>query len=156
MRGLFDDQGNIDMTRGPADVGRTPSGVRWDKGADAPVSGLTPAARNASATGGQVASAKLGGRAKQLMLWFLDKGQLTIDEARVLLNVPVNCVTGPWNRCEKVGWIIGTGTYFTYQVKNRPIHREYHRLTDEGRRVAAALNDRKTGAVDLGQPGEFK
>jgi hypothetical protein len=138
MAGLFDEP-MVDMSRRPADIAEAPSGVRWDKDADAPVSGNTPAARNASATGAQVASTKLGGRAKQLMAWFADKGELTIDEARVLLNIPVNCVTGPWSKCEKVGWIEGTGRYYTYQAGGRTIHREYHRLTAEGQKVAEAL-----------------
>lgn len=146
MRGLFDEP-VIDaaLTRGPADIGQAPSGVTWNRDADAPVSGSTPAARHASATGGQAAAAKLGGRAKQLLLWFFDKQRLTLDEARILLNVPINCVTGPWNKCEKAGWIVGTGEFFSYQAGKRTIHREYHRLTDEGRAVAVEL-ERRAGA----------
>src|SRR5687768_10362908 len=94
--GGFNFDPDIDMTA-PA-IGQAPSGVRWDKGTDAPISGVTPAARNASATGAMAAAPKIGTRVRQLLLWLLEKDRLTLDEARTLLNLPVNCVTGPWRR----------------------------------------------------------
>jgi hypothetical protein len=136
----------IDMSRGPADGRTAPSGIRWDKDADAPVSGNTPAARQASATGAQMASKYRNSRAQQLLLFFYEKGRLTIAEAATLLNVKEGSVTGPWNKLEHtLGWIKGTGDYFTWHssVTRKPVRREYHVLTAEGRSAAIALKHRR-------------
>ena len=141
--GLFDDPAiDVGLTRGPADVGEAPSGVQW-RDVDVPRRGCTPAAKNASATGAMAAAPKAATRAKGLMWWFLEKKRLTIAEAATLMNEQEKCVTGPWNRLEhKLGWIRGTGQYFTYRnAAGRPIRREYHELTDEGRKVALEMRD---------------
>lgn len=141
MAGLFDEPDlDVTLTRDPADIGKTPGGVEW-RDVDAPRRGNTPAAKNASATGAMAAAPKAAGRTKGLMLWFLEKRRLTIAEAATLLNQPEKCVTGPWNRIEhKLGWIEGTGEYFTYRnAAGRPIRREYHRLTQAGEQVARAM-----------------
>ncbi len=144
---LLDFDDDVNIHRSPVADGRTaPSGIAWDKTVDAPIGGVTPAARNASATGAMATAPKMSGRAKSLVLWFHDKGRLTLDEARTLLNLPVNCVTGPWRRLEQLGWIVGTGEYFTYRsALGRPIRREYHQLTFEGQQVAIELT-RQRGA----------
>jgi hypothetical protein len=144
---LFNFDDDVNIHRSPIADGRTtPSGIAWDKTTDAPISGATPAARNASATGAMAAAPKMSGRAKSLVLWFHDKGRLTLDEARTLLSLPVNCVTGPWRRIEQLGWIVGTGEYFTYtSTLGRPIRREYHRLTPEGQHVARELTRQREG-----------
>ena len=136
----------VDMARGPVD-GQAPSGVRWDKNADAPTGGRTPAARQASATGAMAAAPKVGARIKQLLLWFLTKERLTIAEAGVLLEVQEKCVTGPWNKLEHtLGWIEGTREYFTYTTAGgRTVRREWHRLTETGLGVARELARQKGG-----------
>lgn len=134
--GALNFEPDVDITA-PA-IGQAPSGVRWEK-VDAPISGNTPAARNASATGAMAAAPKAAPRVKQLLHWFLEKNRLTLDEARILLEIPVNCVTGPWSKAESAGWIEGTGEFFTYKAGRRTIHREWHRLTADGRAVALEL-----------------
>ena len=126
-----------DMSRGPVATGDAPSGVTWDKGTLAPVSGNTPAARHASATGAAAAAPRIKGRTKQLLAFFLSRPRVTLDDARQHLNIPINCVTGPWQRLDKLKWIEGTGQYFTYTTSGgRVIRREYHRVTAEGRSAA--------------------
>lgn len=112
----------------------------------APVSGNTPAARHASASGAMVASKYSGTRAQQIALWMLAKERLTITEAAVLLNTKEGNVCGPWSRLEHIGWITGTGEYFTWQSSGRSVHREYHRLTPDGRAAALELQRLKDGA----------
>lgn len=137
MSGLFGEP-EVNMKRGPVmGTGDAPSGVAWDKGGLAPVNGNTPAARHASATGAAAAAPRIHGRAKQLLALFLSRPRVTLDEARQHLNIPINCVTGPWQRLDKLGWIEGTGQYFTYTTSGgRVIRREYHRLTDAGQHQA--------------------
>lgn len=136
----FNFEPDVDMTR-PA-IGEAPSGVVWSK-PDAPIAtGRTAAARHASASGAMAAGPKMGGRAKQLLLWFLkaEHGRLTLDQARVLLEVPVNCVTGPWSRLEDLGWLEGTNEFRTYKTgSGRHVSQEYHRLTSAGRAIAEGL-----------------
>ncbi len=147
MSSLFGEP-KVDMTRGPvASSGASPSGVSWDKGSEAPISGSTPAARHASATGAMAATPHTGTRAKRLMQLFLSQGQLTIASAAELLGIKEGSVTGPWRRLERdLGWIEGTGTFYTYALANgRPIRREYHRLTAAGRAVAIDLGGQQGG-----------
>jgi hypothetical protein len=125
----------------------TPSGVTWTKDVDVPVSGITPAARNASASGAQAASTWRNTYAQQLLLFFYKKRRLTIAEAAVLLDIKEGSVTGPWNHLEhKLGWIKGTGEYHTYtETKSgKPVHREFHVLTPDGRAAAIALDFNKS------------
>lgn len=146
--GRFNFDSDVDMTRGPAD-GSTPSGIGWEKGTHVPTNGRTPAAKHASATGAMAAAAWRGTRAQALLLHFLAQGRLTIAEAAILLGCKEGSVTGPWNVLEhELGWIRGTGAYFTYALPPKPgqkagrtIHREYHELTPEGERKARALRE---------------
>ena len=141
--GAFNFDPDVDM-RQPA-IGQAPSGVIWAP-AEAPIAhGKTPAARHASATGAMAAAPKIAGRAKQLLVWFLkaDSGRLTLDQARVLLGVPVNCVTGPWSKLEALGWIEGLSEFLTYKTASgRQVSQEYHRLTVAGRAIALELQQR--------------
>jgi hypothetical protein len=141
----FDFDPVIDM--GSPAIGQAPSGVRWEKQTDAPANGSTPAARHASATGAAAAHAKVNTRIKRLLLFFLDSPRLTLDQARTLMELPVNCVTGPWNRLEhKLGWIRGTGEFEVIKsAAGRPIRREWHELTVSGRAIALELRRQKGG-----------
>jgi len=139
MSSLFGEP-KIDMTRGPVGDGQSPSGVNWDKASQAPVSGNTPAARHASATGAAAAAPRIHGRAQQLLRLFSERDRVTLDQAREHLDIPINCVTGPWQRLDKLGWIEGTATYHTYVTAGgRPVRREYHRITAAGRTAALGL-----------------
>lgn len=143
--GLFDEP-VIDMTAGP--TLQAPSGVTWSKDVEAPVSGVTPAARNASASGAQAASTWRNSYAQRLLLHFYKHPQkrLTIAEAAVLMGIKEGSITGPWNHLEhKLGWIVGTGENHTYTTASGlTVHREYHTLTAEGRSAAIALDFNKT------------
>lgn len=143
MSGLFGEP-KVDMSRGPVGTGDAPSGAAWSKDGMAPVSGTTPAARHASATGAMAASARIHGRSRSLLAHFASTPQVTLDAAREHLDIPINCVTGPWRRLEQLGWIEGTGTFETYTTSGgRVIRREYHRITAAGRDQAARVTRAK-------------
>lgn len=139
----------VDMTKGP--TLEAPSGMTWSKDVEAPVSGSTPAARHASASGAQAATHWRNSYAQQILLHLYrhrDK-RLTIAEAAVLLGVKEGSVTGPWNHLEhSLGWIEGTGEYFTHDQtrSGKPVRREYHRLTAAGKSAAIALEFQKSHA----------
>lgn len=136
MSGLFGEP-KIDMARGPVGAGESPSGVNWDKATEAPVSGNTPAARHASATGAAAAAPRIRGRKLLLLQLFLSQELMTLDQARKRMNLEVNHVTGPWASLDKEGLIEGTSTYLTrVSASGRPVRQEYHRLTAAGRIAA--------------------
>lgn len=146
--GTLNFEPDVDITA-PA-IGQAPSGVVWSKAGEAPIAhGRTRAARHASASGAMAAAPKIAGRAKQLLFWFLkaERGRLTLDQAKTLLEVPVNCVTGPWARLEDLGWLEGTNEFRTYRTSSgRQVSQEYHQLTNAGRAIAQELQAQRGGA----------
>lgn len=143
--GALNFEPDIDITA-PA-IGPAPSGVVWSKAGEAPIAaGRTRSARHASASGAMASAPKIAGRAKQLLFWFLkaDGGRLTLDQAKTLLEVPVNCVTGPWARLEDLGWLEGTNAFRTYKTSSgRQVSQEYHQLTAAGRAIAHELQQQR-------------
>lgn len=144
MSRLHFEDDRVDIRRGPVVDGQAPSGVTWDRASDAPVSGRTPAARHASATGSSVASRYRGSRTQDLLITFLRVGRLTIAEAADVLKVKEGSICGPWNQLEHTfGWIEGTRTYYTYRTSKGQVKREYHRLTPAGAAIAADLTAKR-------------
>ena len=151
QRGLFEVEVNPTAPPVSEPAQQSPSGIAWRKDSDVPVSGSTPAARHASATGAAVATAYSGTREQQLLVAFL-KGTLTIAAAAEALNIKEGSVCGPWSRLEKKGLIEGTKSYFTWESDSgAPVRREWHRLTAAGRQLAEGLSQdldaKRQGAV---------
>lgn len=151
---LFTFTPDVTPTASPVLDGRrgvSAGNVLWDKDADMPASGVTPAAKRASATGAMAAADWKATRIQQLLVVFLDaeRGELTIAEGAVAINQKEGNVCGPWNRMEhKLGWIEGTGRFYTWTTKKgRPIAAEYHRLTARGREIAQRLREQKQGGT---------
>lgn len=142
---LFNFETDVDMSRGPVDGRTAPSGVQWTPPPAAPVSGMTPAAAHASATGAMAAEPAQGTRIEHLLRAFLAHGRLTIAEAALRLDVKEGSICGPWRRLEhELGWIRGTGTFFVWTTKKgRRVRREYHELTDRGREMAEAQRHKR-------------
>lgn len=151
IEGRFNFEPEIDstLTKDPVLDGRrgvAPNHILWDRDADCPAQGTTPAAQRASATGAMAAADWRATRIQQLLIAFLDHGPaLTIAEAAVHMNVKEGSVCGPWNRAEhKLGWIEGTGRFYQWTTrKGRPVTAEYHRLTARGREMAEQLAQAK-------------
>ena len=111
----------------------------WTRAVDAPISGLTPAARHASATGAQHAAVVRGALMRAMLRAFVNYGpRLTIAEVAAHVGRQAHAVTSTWSRLEALGWIEGTGTFRSYRhpLSGRTIKQEYHQLTARGREVA--------------------
>jgi hypothetical protein len=123
-----------------------PGSFDFDRDVNLPVSGRTPAARQASATGAQHAAIVRSVHMRRLLRAFLGSGRLTIAEASALTGIKEGTVCSVWSRLEKVEWITGTETFRSYQsvTSGREVRQEYHTLTARGRDVAQQLEGEAT------------
>lgn len=114
-------------------------GLDFDRDVNLPVSGRTPVARQASATGAQAAAVVRGRRVVQLLAAFRAHGRLTIGEASTVTGIKESSVCSCWSRLEAVGWIEETGECRSYTTSyGRVVRQAYHRLTARGREAATA------------------
>lgn len=112
---------------------------RFDFDADinAPISGRTPAARHASASGAAVQGVIRSQRMAKILAAFSRYQSLTIAGCAVITGMKESSVCSCWNALEhRLGWIEGTGTFERYTHHGREVKREIHRLTAAGKQAA--------------------
>ncbi len=110
----------------------TQPSLNWDADISLPVSGSTPAARHASASGAQAAAVVFGGRASKVLAAFAKFGRLTIAQASEVTGLSIQSTCSVWAKLERAGYIVGTGEFYRYQVHGREVKREWHELTELG------------------------
>ncbi len=116
-------------------------GFDWNADVNLPVSGISPAAREASASAAQAIFDRYGGRIQKVLTAFRTRGKLTIREASEVCAMREPSICSVFGKLKKVGWIAGTGEYFTYEFKKgkypRTIKREFCVLTARGLEAAS-------------------
>lgn len=113
----------------------------WNADVSLPVSGGSPAAREASATAAQAIFDRYGERIQKVLTAFRTRGKLTIAEASEVCAMKEPSICSVFGQLKKAGWIEGTGEFFTYEFTKtkypRKIKREYQALTARGREAAS-------------------
>lgn len=110
----------------------------FDADVNAPISGRTPAARHASASGAAVQGVIRSQRMAKILAAFSRYQTLTIAGCAVVTGMKESSVCSCWNALEhRLGWIEGTGEFDTYAHYGRTIKREKHRLSTAGHEAVA-------------------
>jgi hypothetical protein len=121
-------------------------GFDWNADVNLPVSGTAPAAREASASAAQAIFDRYGERVEKVLIAFRSKGKLTIADAAVLTAMKESSICSVFGKLKKIGWITGTGEFFTYTFtrskKQWTIKREYQVLTARGLEAASYFRSR--------------
>jgi hypothetical protein len=100
-----------------------------------PISGHTHAARNASWTGAQAGAVTRGENLVKLLDWFGRCGRMTFADFAKFVGKEQHALCSTWAAAKELGWIVGTGEFYSYVVKHRVVHREIHRITPRGKRA---------------------
>lgn len=100
-----------------------------------PINGLTPAARHASWSGAQAAGLTRGANLLALLDWFGRCRRMTFADFAKFAGKEQHSLCSTWAAAKELGWIVGTGEFYSYTVKSRVVHREIHSLTPRGRRA---------------------
>lgn len=120
--------------------------INWNADMDLPVSGLSPAAREASATAANAVFDGYGERIEKVLIAFRSKGKLTISEASGICAMKESSICSVFGKLKKLEWITGTGEFFRYEIKRSgktwPIKREYQVLTARGLEAASYFRSR--------------
>lgn len=119
----------------------------WNADVNLPVSGTSPAAREASATAAQAIFDRYGERVQKVLTAFRTRGKLTIREASEVCAMRESSICSVFGQLKKAGWIEGTGEFFTYDFtrakKTWRIKREYQVLTARGLEAASHFRSAK-------------
>ena len=111
--------------------------IDFDADVNIPVSGSTPAARHASASGAAVQGVIRSQRMARILAAFSRYQKLTIAGCSIVTGMKEASVCSCWNALEhKLGWIEGTGTFERYSCHGRIVKREIHVLTAAGKQAA--------------------
>lgn len=107
----------------------TPS-FTWDADVNLPVSGRTPAAAHASATGAQAAAVVHGKKLRALRQAFADAPghRLTLAGCAAMMGCADHTLCSTWDRAKRVlRWIEGTGEFVSYRTSyGKTVKREVH------------------------------
>lgn len=116
-------------------------GFDWNDDVNLPVSGLTPAAKEASASGARSVFEGYGDRITKVVTAFRTRGRLTIAEASGLCAMKESSICSVFGKLKKLGWIEGTGEFHEYEIKRSgrtwEIKREFQILTARGLEAAS-------------------
>lgn len=115
-------------------------GFNWNEDCNLPISGISPAAREASASAAQAIFDRYGDRVTKVLTAFRLRGKLTIREASEICGMRESSICSVFGQLKKAEWITGTGEFFTYTLKGkypRVIRREYQILTSRGLEAAS-------------------
>ena len=119
--------------------------IPWDVDCNLPVGGISPAAREASASAAQAIFGRYSERVEKVLVAFRARGKLTIREASEVCGMRESSVCSVFGQLKKAGWIQGTGEFFTYTLKGkypRAIKREFQILTPRGLEAASYYRSR--------------
>ena len=124
----------------------TQPGFVWNEDVSLPVSGLSPAAREASATAANAVFDSYGERIQKVLTAFRSRGKLTIAEAAGVCAMKEPSICSVFGKLKKLEWIEGTGEFQRYSIKRSgktwPIKREFQKLTPRGLEAASYFRSR--------------
>lgn len=101
-----------------------------------PFQGNTPAAEHASWTGAQAGAVTRGENLMKLLDWFSRCRRMTFADFAKFVGKEQHALCSTWAAAKELGWIVGTGEFYSYAMKGRVVHREIHRITPRGRSAA--------------------